>query len=186
MIDLDEALAPTTPEPVTSVSLVPGRHVHVWTVCPCGAQRDLAAPRRGRSADRLGKDQERRIEKLYGPRKVGEHGDAIDLLGHDFAWQSKATRHPIPAWLRAVDEPVLHAPSALVVSASEAMDPIRAHRMPLVIQAFVSPRGTLDRIWVRALDWWRMHGGPEPVPTAWTVMSGAAFLTIHGRDEETR
>ena len=57
--DLDAALALTTPEPATSVSLVPGRHVHSWTVCPCGARRDLDAPRRGRSADRLGKDQER-------------------------------------------------------------------------------------------------------------------------------
>lgn len=183
--DLDALLATTAPELVTSVSLVPGRHVHSWTVCPCGAQRDLDAPRRGRSAARLGKDQERRIERVYGPHKVGEFGDAIDLLGMDFAWQSKATRDPMPAWLRAVDEPVLHTPTALVVNAAAAMDPIRAHRLPLVIQPFIARTGTTDRIWVRALDWWHLHGGPEPTPTAWAVMSGAAFLTIHGRDEET-
>lgn len=186
MTELDALLATTRPEPVTSVSLVPGRHVHTWTVCPCGAHRDLEAPRRGRSAARLGKDQERRIERLYGPRKVGEFGDAIDLLGEVFAWQSKATRDPMPAWMVAVDQPVLHTPTALVVTAAEAMDPIRAHRLPLVIQPFVSRTGTTDRIWVRAGDWWHLHGGPEPTPSAWIVMSGTAFLAINGRDEETR
>lgn len=183
--DLDALLATTQPEPVTSVSLVPGRHVHSWTVCPCGAVRDMDAPRRGRSARRLGGDTERRLERVYGPRKVGEFGDAIDLLGRDFAWQSKATRDPMPAWMAAVDDPTLRRPTALVVTAAEAMEPIRAHRSPLVIQSFIAPRGTLDRIWVRGTDWWRLNGGPEPHQTAWMVMSGAAFLTIHGRDQET-
>lgn len=184
MSDLDALLATTEPEPVTSVSMVPGRHVHVWTVCPCGAQRDLDAPRRGRSAARLGKDQERRIERVYGPRKVGEFGDAIDLLGATFAWQSKATRSPMPAWLAAVDAPVLHAPTVLVVDAAVAMAPIRGHRLPLVIQPFVSRTGTTDRIWVRATDWWHLHGGPQPPEPTWVVMSGAAFLDLHGRDQE--
>jgi hypothetical protein len=185
--DLDRALALTTPEPVTSVSLVPGRHVHVWSVCPCGAHRDLAAPRRGRSADRLGKDQERRIERVYGPRKIGEYGDSIDLLGRDFAWQSKATRSDPPEWLAAVDAPVLRHPTALVATAADAMRPILGTRMPLVIQSFVSHgRPTRDRIWVRAIDWWRMHGATKPHETAWIVMSGETFLEIHGTDEETR
>lgn len=183
MTGIDEALAGTAPEAVTSVSLVPGRHVHHWTVCPCGAHRDMDAPRRGRSADRLGKDQERRIQRVYGPRKVGQFGDAIDLLGRDFAWQSKATRDAMPVWMASVDEPTLRFPTSIVVTAAAAMEPIRAHRMPLVIQSFVGRTGTLDRIWVRAADWWRLYGGPEPTPTAWIVMSGAAFLTIHGSDE---
>lgn len=183
--DLDALLATTTPEPVTSVSLVSGRHVHVWTVCPCGAQRDLDAPRRGRSAARLGKDQERRIERVYGPRKVGEFGDAIDLLGATFAWQSKATRDPMPAWMVAVDAPVARTPTALVRDAAAAMEPIRAHRLPLVIQPFIARTGTTDRIWVRAGDWWHLHGDPEPSHDGWwVVMSGAAFLDLHGRDQE--
>ena len=185
--DLDALLATTHPEPVTSVSLVPGRHVHSWTICPCGAVRDTDAPRRGRSARRLGGDTERRLERVYGPRKVGEFGDAIDLLGRDFAWQSKATRDPMPAWLASVDEPTIAKPSAVVVRAAAAMDPIRGHRLPLVVQTFVARKGTTDRIWVRAVDWWRLHGGLGlSIPDAWVVMSGPSFLAINGIDEETR
>lgn len=187
--DLDEALAQTTPESVTAVSVVTGRHVHVWSVCPCGAHRDLAAPRRGRSARRFGIEQERRIERVYGPRKVGEYGDPIDLIGRDFAWQSKATHDPMPEWLTMVDSPVEHAPPSVVVVSAAAMRPFLAGRLPLVIQTWVRRDGpaalrTRDRIWVRAGDWGAMHGHRKPIPDeAWIVMQGAHFLDVHGRDE---
>lgn len=183
MTSLDEALAATEPEPVTAVSLVPGRHAHTWTVCACGALRDLAAPRRGKSADRLGKDNERRIERVYGPRKVGEFGDAVDLIGRDFVWQAKATRRDVPIWWAVVDLPEWRSPPSIVVACVAAMEPLRAHRAPLVIQSYVEHgRRTLDRIWVRAADWARLHGGDEA--GGWRVMSGEAFLEVHGRDEE--
>lgn len=185
--DLDTLLSTTIPDPVTAVSLVPGRHVHAWTVCPCGAHRDLTAPRRGRSARRFGIDQERRIERVYGPRKVGEFGDAIDLLGRDFAWQSKATRDDPPAWMLSVSDPVLREPTALVLDCASAMAPIIDGRFPLVIQTFVrrdGPKGeqTRDWIWVRAADWVGLHGGPPSGPGQWLVLSGSTFLALHGRD----
>ena len=187
-MNLDDALATTQPEPVTAVSLVTRPHVHAWTVCTCGAHRDLDAPRRGRSARRFGSDQERRIERVYGPRKVGEHGDAIDLIGRDFVWQSKATHDDPPAWLASVDGPVIRVAPSLVVACARAMLPIADGRAPLVIQTFVRSDGpkyqrTRDWIWVRALDWMNLHGGLATGDTDWVVMRGATFLAIHGRDE---
>lgn len=157
--------------------LVHQPHIACWR---CGAIRDVTRSRRGKSADRLGKDQERRIEREYGPRKVGEYGDAIDLLGRDFAWQSKATRSAMPAWLAAVDEPVLHESPVIVAASVTAMLPILGARYPLVIQSWVHHGvRTRDRIWVRAIDWCSLHGGAWQ---GWLVMSGECFLRVHGRD----
>ena len=187
MTDLDDLLATTTPEPVTSVSLVPGRHQHTWTVCPCGAHRDLEAPRRGRSARRLGGDTERRLERVYGPRKVGEYGDAVDLIGASFVWQSKATRDDPPLWLTVVGGPVVRPAPSLVIRCAAAMLPIANGKAPLVVQTFIRRDGpkdqrTRDWIWVRALDWMHLHGGLCPDVDAWVVMSGDVFLAIHGTD----
>lgn len=186
-MNLDDALATTTPEPVTAVSLVPGRHVHAWSICPCGAQRDLTAPRRGRSADRLGKDQERRIEARYGPRKIGEFGDSIDLLGKVWKWQSKATRQPMSAWLRSVDRPIGHVAPAIVTEAERAMRSLRPDLRSLVIQSFVRAGvPTADRIWVRCEDWRGEHGyscGLHPDECwDWMVMDGSWFLDVNGED----
>jgi hypothetical protein len=184
--DLDAALAATRPAPESARSLVPGRHVHTWTVCACGAHRDMAAPRRGKSARRLGSDQERRIEKLYGPTKVGEFGDAIDLLGRDFKWQSKATRSAPPAWLAAILGMDYRPTPKLVTDAAAAMEPLHRELAPLVIVTHVQPKGTRDWVWVRCRDWKALHGMPHDRPEAcvsWWVMSGAHFLTVHGRDE---
>lgn len=185
--DLDALLATTEPEQPTAVSLVAGRHTHVWSVCTCGAHRDLEAPRRGRSARRLGGDTERRLERVYGPRKVGEYGDAIDLLGSWFAWQSKATRDDPPDWMIAVDQPVQRQPTELVVRCARAMAPISGDRAPLVIQTFVRRDGpkdqrTRDWIWVRTFDWGALHGWVDGPGHEWLVMSGDAFLAIHGMD----
>lgn len=184
-MNLDDALATTQPEPVTAVSLVTRPHVHAWTVCTCGAHLDLAAPRRGRSARRLGGDTERRLERVYGPRKVGEFGDAIDLIGRDFVWQSKATRRDDwPNWLMLVDGPVIRPAPALVIRCAAAMAPIANGKAPLVIQSLVRQGvPTEDRIWVRAIDWMHLHGGLTPDAGSWLVMSGETFLAIHGRDE---
>lgn len=141
---------------------------------------DDTRSRRGRSSARLGKDQERRIERVYGPRKVGEYGDAVDLLGRDFAWQSKATRGAMPLWLAAVDEPVLHEPPTIVVLSVVAMLPLLGGRHPLVIQSWVRHGvPTRDRIWVRGDHWAALHGGAW---NAWIVMSGEHFLRVHGSD----
>lgn len=202
MTDLDAALAATSPATETARTVVSSdrpcrRHQwyrvggppdepwddNVYYRCRCGAIRDDTRSRRGRSSRRLGGDQERRIERVYGPRKVGEYGDAIDLLGRDFAWQSKATRDPMPEWLRVIDEPVSHMPTSLVALSAAAMLPILGSRHPLVIQSWVrNGLPTRDRIWVRGEDWRALHGGAW---NAWLVMSGEHFLAVHGRDEPT-
>lgn len=196
--DLDEALAGTKPyaeAAVTVVSKVRRHRRHRWTLhyentelgtsedaCECGVIRDVTRSRRGTSARRLGHDQERRIERVYGPRKVGEYGDAIDLIGRDFVWQSKATRHPIPAWAALVRDIENRVPPLLVTQAARAMYPLRAHRSVLVIQSWVANGlPTRDLLWVYAADWRRLHGG-APFE-GWVVMSGSYFLETHGRDE---
>ena len=62
----------------------------------CWQRRDEAKSRKARSSVRMGKDNERRLERVYGPTKVGERGDAIDLIGHFWKWQSKAQTFFLP------------------------------------------------------------------------------------------
>lgn len=141
--------------------------------------------RQGRRSDRLGKDQERRIERVYGPRKVGEFGDAIDLLGRDFKWQSKATRGDPPAWLARCDSWLgIHGvPPAMWRTAITAMDPLRQDLKPLLILSYVRHGvGTKDWIVLRQRDWDPLHGSTLPIDAAWVVMTGAHFLDVHGRD----
>jgi len=201
MTDLDTALAATSPAPETARSVVRSDRKcrpHQWglwkatkegvvvqeeVIClRCWTPKDPVRSRRGKSSRRLGADQERRIERVYGPRKVGEYGDAIDLLGRDFAWQSKATRDPMPRWLEAIDEPVLRLQTDIVRASVAAMLPILGSRYPLVIQSWVrNGTPTRDRIWVAGIHWQHLHGvAPD---AGWLVMSGEHFLAIHGRDE---
>ena len=57
----------------------------------CGAVRDPAASRRGRTSLRAGKDAERAIAKAYGGSRVGQYGGPDDVLVGDlFVVQSKA------------------------------------------------------------------------------------------------
>lgn len=150
----------------------------------CEARRDPAASRRGRSSDRLGKDQERRIERVYGPRKVGEYGDAVDHLGRDFKWQSKATRSLPPKWLDLIGM-ATHREQVpeYIYRAMGHMSDIGGVRYPLVIRSFVRRGvGTRDWIFVQSHDWLGLHG--FGMPAGFIVMPGDIFLELHGRDEE--
>lgn len=204
MSDLDDALANTTPEPVTSVSTATPRRCrrHSWTtwstdperggdlVVPaycyrCGQPKDEDRSRRGKSAARFGKDQERRIERVYGPRKVGEFGSPVDLLGATFKWQSKATRSQPAAWLALISGPTLVDASQFVRDAAIHMDGDHDYLYPLVIVTHVWKHQTRDWLYVpegawRAIHWWPTDGDD------WVVMSGDQFLAIHGRDSEHR
>jgi hypothetical protein len=197
MSDLDTLdLGPIAPPTLTGAR---GRRCtrHRWTVARiigstlivsecsrCGKPWDETRARRGTSARRLGGDTERRIERTYGPRKVGEYGDAIDLLGRDFAWQSKASRSAPPAWLTTTEGVAYRGviPAAWA-SCFDAMEPIRGHRLPLLVISHVR-HGARTRDWiiVRAADWAGLHG--PPATSRWAVMSGETFLDIHGTDEE--
>ena len=153
-----------------------------WECQRCGHRAAVAVTRRGRSSDRLGKDQERRIERVYGPRKVGEYGDAVDHLGATMKWQAKSTRSLPPAWTARVDGPVwVTALPTSILRPLVAMDALAAHLLPLVIRSYVRQGvPTRDWIFMRAKDWFVWHGGEQ---AGYVVMSGQAFLAIHGRDE---
>ena len=145
---------------------------------------DPVKARRGKSADRLGKDQERRIERVYGPRKVGEYGDAVDHLGRDFKWQAKATRKLPPKWLAAITEPTrIDGVPESIRRPYEHMASIGGDRYPLVIRSYVR-HGVPTRDWmfVSAWHWGTLHNFPATTILGWVVIPGADFLEIHGPD----
>jgi hypothetical protein len=163
----------------------------------CDRLRERESSRRGRSSARLGKDQERRIERIYGPRKVGEYGDAVDHLGRDFKWQAKASRQDPPLWLAAIAAPTWRpiVPKSIREPMAH-MAGIGGMRRALVIRSYVH-HGLPVRDWlfIVGLDWFRLHGtasipgfGGFVIPGGaygYVVIPGAAFLEMHGRDEET-
>jgi hypothetical protein len=173
------------------------RHAHEWCrncvelgvashciVAGCGIFADDPRLRRGTSARRLGGDQERRIERVYGPRKVGEYGDACDHLGRDFKWQSKATRSLPPKWLAAITEPTWRPIlPRWVIDPMAHMAGIGSPRIPLVIRSYVR-QGVPTRDWLFVVEryWTLLHGGNYPM--GYLVIPGADFLEIHGRDSE--
>lgn len=151
----------------------------------CGAPKIEARVRGGASGRRLGVRNERRIERLYGPVKRGELGDAVDLLGRDWKWQSRATRAPIPRWLATL-QPRSSLPAAITEPLA-AMEPIFRDHVPLVVRSFVrNGVPTRDWIFVMAADWQALHSLPCEgivVVGAYAVMTGETFLELNGRDE---
>jgi hypothetical protein len=115
--------------------------------CACGTVKDAAASRRGKSARRLGNDGERRSEKRYGWRKVGEFGGIDDLLGKLFIVQQKTTRTAAPLrWTRIF----------------AGLDGRAGGRVPAILLSYVHQgRDTEDFILVRGRDWLDLHGRDE-------------------------
>lgn len=110
----------------------------------CGHVQDRSRVRRGKSSRRLGGDQERRIERVYGPTKIGERGDPVDHLGKLGKWQSKATRGPVPRWLA---DPMTK------------MAGLYGGRIPLLILSYVRQGvPTEDYIVISGRDWLDLHG----------------------------
>lgn len=121
----------------------------VSTYCArCGRVRDDAKARSGKSSRRLGADQERRIERVYGPRKIGERGDPVDHIGTVCKYQSKASRSAPPAWLSG---PI------------KRMDGLYGDRLPVLVVSYVRPGVPVeDYIVMRGRDWLALHGRDEP------------------------
>lgn len=142
---------------------------------------DPVAIRRGRSSRRLGGDTERRIERVYGPRKVGEYGDPVDHIGVDWKWQSKATRGDKPRWLAAVLKPLWRATlPAWIVGPIERMTPYYPDHKPVVIRSYVRPG-------VRAEDFLFVRGHEWPFnqrSSGYWVIPGTEWLDWLGRDAE--
>lgn len=155
--------------------------------CRCGRREHPEATAKARSSVRLGKDQERRIERVYGPTKVGERGGAVDLIGRDFKWQSKATRGPVPKYLAKLDGwGAIEAyawildPFWLMLDVPKRAD-LYPELAPLLIRSFVHVGLPVrDYIIVRAEDWVVLHG--ERLAPMFAVMTGAYFLEVHGKD----
>jgi hypothetical protein len=162
----------------------------VWKCSRCGRLRDETRARRGKSARRLGGDQERRIERVYGPVKRGEYGDAVDHVGAVWRWQSKATRSLPPRWLAAIDVP--QPRDVLPVSIERAhagMAGLFDPRRSVVIRSFIRNGGlaagrTRDWLFVGYLDAEAELGAPRRLPPApWWVIPGDWWLDHFGRDE---
>jgi hypothetical protein len=114
----------------------------------CHAIRDEAKARRGKSSRRLGHDGERRSEKRYGWRKVGEFGGITDLEGTLAIVQQKTSRR---------------APPAAWLSIFRALETRAGGRIPLVLLSFVKQGiDTEDFIVIRGRDWLALHGKDEP------------------------
>lgn len=103
MTDLDEALAGTSPEPVTSVSTVTARphcsrhprdrrtkHADGTVTCDrCGATLDPARMRAGKAANARSKREERRLAKDHGGIRTGHNGGPDDVKSDLLVVQSK-------------------------------------------------------------------------------------------------
>lgn len=150
----------------------------------CGRHMDAAASRRGRSARRLGGDAERRIERVYGPTKRGEYGDAVDHLGRVWRWQSKATRSLPPRWLAAISEPTWRATLPVALErAWHGMGPHFTDHARVVIRSFVRHGvATRDWLFVGAADATEELGLPRRAG-GWWMLPGSWWLDRFGKDE---
>ncbi len=157
------------------------------TVCRrCGRPRSAEASRRGANSRRLGGDQERRIERVYGPTKIGERGDPVDHLGRTWKWQSKATRSLPSRWIAAISDAPLFMdalPGYLRVP-MERMGGLYGNRCPVVVRSFVR-QGVRTRDWmfVRGWDAGEWLGLPRRV--GYYAVPGDWWLDRFGRDEES-
>jgi hypothetical protein len=157
-----------------------------WLCQSCGHAGSGLSVRRGKSARRLGGDQERRIERVYGPTKIGERGDPVDHLGRQWKWQSKATRAEVPKWLARITEPTPHDVPAAIANAWNAMAGLYGDRAPVVIRSYVRQGAkTRDWLFIDAHDGVREFGYDTlPYVTGWWVIPGDWWLDHFGRDEQ--
>lgn len=118
------------------------------TCSRCGKPKDEARSRRGKSSARLGKDGERRSEKRYGWRKVGEFGGITDLEGTLAIVQQKTSRRPAPsAWMGIFRQ----------------LEARAGGRIPLILLSFVRAGvDTEDLVVIRGRDWLALHGLDQP------------------------
>lgn len=131
----------------TAVGLPYGTAVK-YVCMRCGVIRDETRARRGKSSRRLGHDGERRSEKRYGWRKVGEYGGITDLEGTLAIVQQKTSRR---------------APPARWQSIFRALEARAGGRIPLVLLSFVKQGvDTEDFVIVRGRDWLQLHGLDAP------------------------
>jgi hypothetical protein len=104
-----------------------GRHRHRWTVdnppwpvaCLCGALKDAAKARRGKTSRRKGNDYERSVAARLGAKRVGQYGTTIDVGGQGdwVAIQCKvgsAFPERIWKWLDAIPKDAMHVRGVVI------------------------------------------------------------------------
>ena len=159
MTDIDDALAGTTPEPVTATTTAtPRKHRHEWArsehftdldVCRrCGAAKDPTRSRRGRQSRNYGNRAELDVARRYGGEKVGHAGGPVDVRGKEWATQVKTHRRMPPKEWR---------------------------------DAFAKMEASTDRLPRLLL---RFVMGPGTPPVDYIVVPGKAWLDWFGKDEE--
>ena len=160
-----------------------------WTQCiGCGVRRDDARSKAGKNARSRGNRRELYVQRTYGPVKVGQHGDAIDNLGHSWKWQSKTTRlgsrKELPLWAAGIEALSWGGikPYAWITVPMAKMDPLHRDLRPLLIRSWTFPVGSLDLLIVRSSDWAELHGLPVPAIAEHMAMTGRWFLEVNGLD----
>lgn len=161
MTDLDDYWPPA-PVDDMAIERKPRFHRHLWiewrdaqtrelieVKCKgCGNVRDEQKARRGKSSRRLGHDGERRSEKRYGWRKVGEFGGITDLEGTLAVVQQKTSRRAAPPKWRGI---------------FDALGRRSGGRVPLLLLSFVHQGiASDDYVVMRGSDWLALHGKDEP------------------------
>lgn len=170
------------------------RHLrHRWAVVDgqevcgvCRKVRDAVKAKRSRSSVRLGKDVERRLAKRFGWVKVGQHGDAVDLIGKFVKVQSKATRDPVPAYLGYVNGIAPIEAHDWVTKPLAKMDALYPHKWPVLALSFVHAGvPTTTFLIVRADDWSTFYPAWAPPSNASAthfVIEAWYWLDVVGKD----
>lgn len=141
------------------------RHRHRWFMPPiigpdaarygpgpvclsCGARRDEARSRRGRTARQRGNRRELELARKLGGTKVGHHGGPEDVRAGMFVVQSKV-RGNFPTWMTTELAKLPRTDGRiplLIVTAPPGLDPAdRRRRLAIAI--------------VSLEDWIDLHGG---------------------------
>ena len=173
--------------------VVEGRFLEGWKTYAgclnCGREQDPARSKAGKNARSRGNRRELYVQRTYGPVKVGQHGDAIDNLGHSWKWQSKTSRlgsrKELPLWAAGIEALSWGGikPYAWITVPMAKMDPLHRDLRPLLIRSWTFPVGSLDLLIVRSSDWATVHGLPVPAIAEHMAMTGRWFLEVNGRDE---
>ena len=125
-----------------AIGIIRGRRI----VCSrCGAVRDEARARRGRTSRDYGNRAELKIARAYGGQKIGQAGGPVDVRGAEWHTQVKTHRRlPPREWRDAF---------AKMAASTD--------RLPRLILRYVFPGGPEDFVVVPGKAWLDWYGKDE-------------------------
>jgi hypothetical protein len=125
--------------------LAPGQPAVEQHCRRCGAVRDEARARRGRTSRDYGNRAELKIARAYGGTKIGQAGGPVDVRGAEWHTQVKTHRRlPPREWRDAF---------AKMAASTD--------RLPRLILRFVFPGGPEDFVVVPGKAWLDWYGRDE-------------------------